>query len=553
MGLFTLTCMVLLGAVTSQTVTAHATSSQINEIDRVLTEETTELIKSAAETQQQGTKKTASQTKWNRQMDETSVTRETYVGSGTTKIEIFYSSSSESPQLLLQAPSKKIYHPGATTAYEDTLIIYRKGYVVKEYPDIKYDILYISESQDPGMWNIAFTVDEDIDEFVVVTARVADDWQNFHTDYKTAPTDIIIWEMSQTSHYTANDITSIVAKDEVIPTNHITETVIIETESASPIIFAVIGLIILVIAGTVIAILSVNRAGKAKSREKSNAIKNANNRLKLKRKKENESLDKILESYQSQYSDDEYFASFNKGEPDDTEQAESTYSAPASETDLTNPSMPQDERPVEREQKNKGKSDKRPVATNGENNTERTNATAREYHGATRAPSVERETVNGGAARESERNIGNKNVTNNVNQNYNAPASTGKNVGNGQESIRRIEKGNERVEEENARRGQSQSGNIRVNGSSVNHATAPGAKRGAETYTNKDIDRSHGKFSSASPTIPEINPRGGSLASGANAQQVGYNIPEGRKPSWMIAAESIKRNQNTEDGTTDFF
>lgn len=495
-GLCLLSGVLLLGAVSSPCMMVNATSSQESEIDRVLTEETTELIKSAAE-QQQGTKKTASQTRWNRNPEETSVTRQTYIGSGTTKIEIFYSSSVDSPQILLQAPSKKIYHPGATTAYEDTLIVYRKGYVVADYPDIKYDILYISESQDPGMWDIAFTVEDKIDEFMVITARVADDWENFHTDYKTAPTDIIIWEMSQTSHYTANDITSIVAKDDVIPTNHITETVVIETKSSSPIILTVIGVIILVIIGTAVALVSVHRAGKVKNKEKSDAIKNANKRLRLKKKKENEMLDKVLEALEYQYSDDDYFFSF--ADTEDTEDAAD-------------------------KQKNDGKE------------LNRSPQTTRLRGGATHEISVERESgpMQGQLGEE---RVANKRPdagaiadAGNEKRNY-----TGENT---VENVAQSKTGNGRI------------GQVKWDDRKL---PAPGGMRpesGAVTNSNNDISRSDGKFSSASPTIPETKPHGGALHPTTTATM--QRVAQKAKPSWMIT-EDNNNNLNRDPDAEDFF
>ena len=270
-------------------------------------------------------KKSSAESKWViNEGDPRTTVIETYVGSGTTRFEVFYSASALTPpEVTFMSASGNIYRKDSDVEYGNTVFITRSGYVVSDYPDIKYDIIYIKGAEDPGTWKMSVSIDDHTNELFVVTSKVPDGWEHFQTDYKTAPTDALLWYINpKLSSYTVNDITSVIAKDTDIPeTNSIQPYVDEEVpEQKNPIVGVLILLSLAIIGGIAAIIFLYKKSQKESVSNRKNAIARANKKLKAKQKKENNSLDQVLANYEDEYRDDEaIFASFNKKLTENTE------------------------------------------------------------------------------------------------------------------------------------------------------------------------------------------------------------------------------------------
>ena len=225
------------------------------------------------------------------------------------KLEIFYSAKEESPQISLLSPNKRMYSNKGNTEESDIKIINRKGQTIADYPDIKYDIIYIytTNEQYAGKWQVAYSITSGTYETILVSASVDDGWEDFVEEYKTSVRFFILYYFEEgKSYYNENNIIDIVKADEPPVANNLATAKEDEPEQkdlARPIIIlTIVGILI----GMALCAILFKKLSEERRNQKGFKIDKANKRLRRRRAKENNQLEKVSAKYADDYSDDEY-------------------------------------------------------------------------------------------------------------------------------------------------------------------------------------------------------------------------------------------------------
>ncbi len=263
--------------------------------------------KSAAEEQQEVKHKADDIAEWKIAPGESRITkRSIYIGSDVTKLEVFYTTGAQEPEIIFTSPNGNLYYAGQDVNYENMTFETRKGYRVTGYENISYYIIYFANVTDPGTWQMEAGIDEKTTEFFVVTAKPAQEWKNLNEEYKTIPTDAVLWYLSEDSTYTSDEeVMDIISKDVEIPETNNMKAVVHEEPPKKDPISTVLVLVILLIPAAGVGIFFIFRKmNKERQEHAKKKILNDNQRLKLRRKAENNRLDEYLNNNRYDYSDD---------------------------------------------------------------------------------------------------------------------------------------------------------------------------------------------------------------------------------------------------------
>lgn len=239
-------------------------------------------------------------TRWNiKEGEERTTQRNIYIGAGTTKLEVFYSTGSEPPAINFISPSGNIYYSNQDVSYENTIFVTRKSKVMKEHSDVSFYVIYFSglTTEDIGRWTMEVFLPETVNEFFIIAAQESQNWETLNSEYKTVPKDTVLWYLNDKSQYQTNEtIQDLIKADDIIPMeNKIKEAVPEEVIRTTPIQRFLKLLIFLVPIVVIGLILFFKKLDDDKKKYTKNKILNDNQRLKLRKQKENAQLDKIAE------------------------------------------------------------------------------------------------------------------------------------------------------------------------------------------------------------------------------------------------------------------
>lgn len=292
-------------------------SYELEEVDKPVTTPAPKKNASKNKEKKEETVSTAEKTKWDiseRGFNHpASTTRKIYVGSGVNRFEIFYTANStKPPEIVFKSLSGNPYILGRDTEYGETKFVTRGDNIMADYPDLKYIVLYIANPEDPGEWEMGVTLNDNINEFIMVTTKAPDNWENIICEYKTlvkteGPK---LWGIdTKKSNYTSRDIAGIVSKDKEIPQINnmqaVPEEELNKKPETNPMLWIITLVIIAIVAGTVGVIFLFKKMDVAHEAQKKYAIKNANARVKKRQEIENKTLDKVIKKYDDDYSDDD--------------------------------------------------------------------------------------------------------------------------------------------------------------------------------------------------------------------------------------------------------
>ncbi len=272
--------------------------------------------------QQQVKKVSASETEW--KIDTTATINQVkqidmYVTSGTMKLEVFYSANQEKPEIIFKSASGNLYQAGTDVSNDSIKFKTVPNIVCTNFPELHYDVIYISNAIDPGNWIMQISVVPTISDLLVVEASVDPEWETLNTEYKTPAKNVFCWyfrneetQQMLNSKFSVKDVQMIFEAEESPATNHITDAPEEEPEEFR-IDWITVGLIAAIIALIVVAIIVFKKSKKMNDEyleEKHKSNLKTNKKLKgKKQKEENDDLDSALDEFADEYEDydmDEY-------------------------------------------------------------------------------------------------------------------------------------------------------------------------------------------------------------------------------------------------------
>ena len=236
---------------------------------------------------------------------------EAYISSGTIRLEIFYTAQAESPEIIFTSSGGNRYSmTEGSKNLGRTVFKVKNGYSVKDFPDIKYSIIYISNAEDPGKWDISIRLNNGIKEFAMLTTEIPTGWEVLDTDYKTQPKELLLWylaesgvDITKSSTHSIEDMVQILSKDTEIPsTNDINSTEIKkQTETSNPLSSFFLVLIAAIILGVASIALILKKLREQSRGLIRNRITFANKAHRRNAKHAEDTIDKIMTEDMSAY------------------------------------------------------------------------------------------------------------------------------------------------------------------------------------------------------------------------------------------------------------
>ena len=248
------------------------------------------------------------------------------ITSGTNRIEVFYTAGKNTPRLQFTSTSgKNVYVSQKDEMSKDNnfKFITRANLPVEGFDNMRYMVIYISNTSDPGKWHLKVTLPDDLTEIACVTTEVPEGWENFNSDMRCLANDLWFWYCdSSKSEYKDDpigafnkmwapnkklaDVDNLVAEEPEPEDN--TTKIILLTFALFLTIAAVIGIMIY---------MRYKNADKQLKLKREKIVERENQKVKRKKSRENDELDKILDDFSSDYiDDDEYLDYFKREEPD---------------------------------------------------------------------------------------------------------------------------------------------------------------------------------------------------------------------------------------------
>ena len=231
--------------------------------------------------------------------------RPVQISMDTIKIEVIYSNDAVlNPEIVFRSPTGETYKAVEANKIDNNGFIFetRKSGQLTNFPDLCATVIYISGTKDPGAWTMQVTFDEAVREFFVITAKPDPNWQTLKVDYLTEPTDIIQWAIMDSSNskhesmYTINDIANIIMAEKNPDINYIApESNKIDENEVDWVMIILVSCIVAIIIGVAIWYYIHQRMDKEKKENKLKSIFSVNERLRAKKNKENDELDKYLD------------------------------------------------------------------------------------------------------------------------------------------------------------------------------------------------------------------------------------------------------------------
>lgn len=236
---------------------------------------------------------------------------EAYISSGTIRLEIFYTVDADIPEIVFTSSGGNQYSmTEGSKNLGKTVFKVKNGYSVSDFPDIKYSIIYISNAEDPGKWDIDINLNNGIKEFAMLTTEIPAGWETLDTDYKTQPKELLLWylaengvDITKPSAHSIEDMIRIIQKDTEIPTtNDINSTdVKKQVKESNPLSGFFLVLIIAVILGVTSVALILKKIREQSRGLIRNRIIFANNAHKRNTKNAEDTIDKIMTEDMSAY------------------------------------------------------------------------------------------------------------------------------------------------------------------------------------------------------------------------------------------------------------
>ncbi len=245
----------------------------------------------------------------NRNEKETT-TRDFTVECETTKIEVFYGSANNSagiPVITFVSPNGNCYQAGNDGYYESSgVTITTRMATLSNYSDINCMVIYLEGLTIGEQWKISSEIDLYTNTFCMVEAEALNNWKDLYKDYRTQARKYIMFMTDKRSKYSIEDFTDMI-KVEENPPQAPEEYVDEPKEPENPYLkYIKIGLIAFAVLAVVITAAVVYRKktkSKVEAEKRKKMIEKANQKMREKKKADEEALDQVLNHYQRDYGD----------------------------------------------------------------------------------------------------------------------------------------------------------------------------------------------------------------------------------------------------------
>lgn len=268
-----------------------------------------------------------------------------FVDSDITRLEIFYTASHTPGMEFVTAMDGNKYDLSSDHEFPDSNFkIIRKVINVKGYDDIRCMVVYIVNTTDPGKWTLNVKFPDDTTDFVLcksVKNDIPENWYELTGEVKTV-VDVLAWYTDLAkSRYKDDPIGSIngmISRDmDLAPVDSYTVMEPIPVDNTEKYVtLGIIGAIIVMIIVGVMFFLSNKKKEEEERQRRLNIVAKENAKVRKKKAKEEDELEKVLDNFSDEYVDDDEFSDyFSSTEDDDI--AEENVSISASQLGISTP------------------------------------------------------------------------------------------------------------------------------------------------------------------------------------------------------------------------
>lgn len=255
-------------------------------------------------------KETVEDSHWD--ITERDTTFRTDLNKGITRFEVFYSASGKVPYIAFQTPEGDIYESGK----DSENIVSRDENQINGHSDLRYEVIYLISPSSTDNLKVKVSLDSVTHDFMMIKSAVPQGWNNFRQEYRTEPEKLLLWGF----HNSENNITDLIA----IAENTDVKPVENGMESAPPPVVEkadptglIIWLLIFAAIGVGVMIFLNNMTKKHQEQDALNKRVKKKNLISKKNKIANaKSLDSVLDEFNDDYSDDDFFSNAKAVEED---------------------------------------------------------------------------------------------------------------------------------------------------------------------------------------------------------------------------------------------
>ncbi|MGI6057760.1 MAG: hypothetical protein ACOYBD_12495, partial [Bilifractor sp.] len=178
--------------------------------------------------------------------------------------------------------------------------------------DVAYDVLYIASTTEPGNWTLSMTISDETQMFVALTSDTPSDYADRTVETRTNPSEPFLWYDSTEDGQYYNQIATFIRADssgslsDDVSYSAQDEAVAAKEKAKRSLIrlCVLIGIVIALCAAAA-AYWSKRNQNKIKHKKKIKELKEASEKVRLQKKKEDDDLDSYLDKFDAAYEDDD--------------------------------------------------------------------------------------------------------------------------------------------------------------------------------------------------------------------------------------------------------
>lgn len=249
-----------------------------------------------------------------------------------TRFEIFYTASVTPAVTLTPATNKSTKYvllDNLEYRFPDSPfeIITKPNIRVEGYDDIRYMVIYIKYTSDPGKWNLHVDFPDDTTEFVLcktINNDWPEDWEELRSDVKT-DVQVLSWYIDPTSHYADNiieNINGMISRDYTLADvdTMISEEPVKENNLEKILLLGIILFFIVAAVVGIMIFMSRKKKEEELRQKRANIVAKANAKVRKKKAKEEDELEKVLDDFSDEYIDEDEFSDYFDSTPSEDDE-----------------------------------------------------------------------------------------------------------------------------------------------------------------------------------------------------------------------------------------